>query len=134
MDSQPVNHPEYDEQCAFVAWFRAQYPKYAKAMMSNMAGQKLAGTAIQRKLKVQREKKAGFKSGVSDIQIAVPNHTYHGLWIEFKAPGKPLSSLSVDQVSHIELMNALGYQATWVNSADKAIAITKEYMRGVDIL
>lgn len=129
-----MNHPEYDEQCSFVAWFRAQYPKYAKAMMSNMAGQKLSGSAIQRKLKVQREKKAGFKSGVSDIQIAVPNHTYHGLWIEFKAPGKTASSLSVDQVEHMDLMNLLGYKAVWCDTAEKAIAITKEYMRGVNIL
>ena len=129
-----MNHHEYAEQCAYVQWFRTQYPKYAEALMANMAGQQLSGTKLQRQIKVGREKKAGFKSGVSDIQIAVPNHTYHGLWIEFKAPGKDFSFVKQNQRDHMNLMNALGYHATWVNSSDKAIAITKEYMRGVNIL
>ena len=125
----PIKRLEAPEQKAYVKWFRLQYPQYAKALMANMAGVGLSGNENQRAAQVSNQKAMGFKKGVSDIQIAVPNDNYVGLWIEFKKPGSTIKDVRPDQIEHAELMNQLGHFATWSDTFEKAKEITQEYMK-----
>ena len=119
--------PEALEQKAYVSWFRMQYPKYAGALMAHI-GVKLTGNEFQRANQMREQKAIGYKKGISDIQLAIPNDKYAGLWIEFKAPGKTWCSVSQYQRDHLELMSALGYSAHWVTSFEQAQKITQNYM------
>lgn len=126
--SDAVKRLEAPEQIAYVQWFRLQYPAYKDALMANMAGIKLTGTERQRWAQMAKQKAMGFKSGVSDTQIAIPNENYVGLWIEFKKPGSTIKDVTETQIAHIELMNKLGHFATWADTFEKAKAITQDYM------
>ena len=126
---KPPAKLEAPEQMAFVQWFRMQYGPYSGALMANMAGIKLSGTQQQRFAQMAKQKAMGFKKGVSDIHISVPNAKHAGLWIEFKKPGSTIKALKPEQITHLELMNNLGYYATWADSFESAQAITKTYMK-----
>jgi len=93
-----------------------------------MNGAALKGNKLQRAIAMAKHKKAGMKVGASDLFFAVPRGIYHGLHIEFKAPGKTASSLSDDQAEHLILMNEMGYRAVWCAGADAAMNVIKEYM------
>ena len=122
---------EHDEQCAVVRWFKLQYPKHAECIISSANGSHLAGSPMQRARKMNRMKKEGLKVGVSDLFIAVPHEGYHGMWLEMKDAGKTFSSLSLDQVAHIDLMNDMGYMATWAAGFDDARRSIERYMEGL---
>jgi hypothetical protein len=64
-------------------------------------------------------KKQGVKSGVSDMFLAYPNKTYHGLWLELKRDAK--SKVSAAQKEWIELMQSVGYSADVAYGFDDAI-------------
>lgn len=74
-------------------------------------------------------KKAGFKSGVSDLTICVPRGTYHGMFLEMKDVGKTWADVTKAQREHLELMEEMGYYTGWAAGADIAIKMIKGYMR-----
>lgn len=75
-----------------------------------------------------RMKKEGFKSGASDLLLAIARGGYHGLWIEMKDVGKTAKSLSDSQIEHLELMREQGYYACWCAGAEQAINQINIYM------
>ena len=75
---KPVVRSEYDEQCAFIEWFRYQYPILRIFSIPN--GMRVSiGTAI-------KGKKSGVLPGLPDLMI--PRRPDMGInaniWIEFK--------------------------------------------------
>lgn len=119
---------EYNQQCTTVEWYKWQWPKLADCIMAIPNGAHLAGDSLQRAKKMHRMKKEGFKNGVSDLMIAVPRGTYHGLWVEMKDIGKTASSVTDDQMKHLQLMRKMGYRAEWCAGADAAMQVIAEYM------
>jgi hypothetical protein len=120
---------EHKHQSIVVLWFKMAYPDYKDCIMSIPNGQILGGKnkfALIKKLK-----REGFKNGVSDLFIAVPNEGKCGLWIEMKDQGKTYSSVSESQRDHIELMNRMGYDAVWCAGSDEAIDKVSGYMSGL---
>lgn len=120
---------EHDHQVAVVNYFKLQYPRFKGCIMAIPNGQMLGGRsrfALMRKLK-----KEGFKNGVSDLFIAVPNNGYHGLWIEMKDEGKSLSAMSSHQKEHLDLMICMGYEAICACGSGVAIAAIDVYMAGL---
>lgn len=120
--------PEHDNQCTVVQFWDYQYPKLSGCLMASMNGAALWGNPTQRATQMAKHKKAGMKVGAADLFLAVPRGTYHGLFIEMKAPGSTASSLSTDQAIHLLLMRTQGYMAVWCAGADDAISAIKEYM------
>ena len=123
---------EHDEQVAVVRFFKAQYPKYKEYIMSIPNGSVLhkgkpKGKDFARYNWMIAE---GFKPGVSDLFIAIPNQSKHGLWIEMKQTKKP-STLKQNQKEFIDNMNKIGYEAHCAKGCEVAIEIIKEYMKGV---
>lgn len=90
-------------------------------------GAYLAGTPKQRAAQWARLKKAGAKTGVSDLFWPVPRQGYHGLWIEMKADGRTASSESQDQRDWRAAMSAQGYRAELCFGAEQAIAVLQGY-------
>ena len=119
---------EHDEQVAVVEWFELQYPKLAKCLIAIPNGAYLAGSPKKRAYQMVRLKKEGFKTGVSDLFLAVPAGKYAGLWLEMKDHNKTKCSVSDAQWDHINLMNEHGYYATWAAGAESAMAIIENYM------
>jgi hypothetical protein len=129
MTRKRIAQPEHFEQCVVVEFFELQYPKFALCLIASMNGASLGGNALQRAIQIRKHKLAGMKTGASDLFLAVPRGTYHGLWIEMKATGKTASSLSDDQAEHLTLMREQGYHAVWCAGSDAAIAVIKDYMQ-----
>ena len=121
---------EYNQQCTTVEWYKWQWPIFAGCIMAIPNGAHLAGDKIIRAKKMIRMKKEGFKNGVSDLLIAVPRGTYHGLWVEMKDVGKNITDVTDDQMKHLQLMRKMGYRAEWCPGADAAMQVIAEYMRG----
>lgn len=120
---------EHQQQCATVTWFRYQYPQYAGYLFAIPNGGVLCDTPkTKRKLRMAYMFAEGFKSGVSDLFLAVPRGIYHGLWLEMKDTGKGVEALTEAQLAHIKAMQAVGYAATFAAGFGHAQAVIKKYM------
>lgn len=99
---------EYVEQTALVAWL-AQHWKLKEFFLKNdNEGKRTPAQGHQ-------AKRMGLRRGASDLFIAYPTRTYHGLWLEVKRNKKyTASEMKTDtwlaQEKFIETMKSVGYQ------------------------
>jgi len=119
---------EHNHQVAVVSWFKLQYPDLADCIIAIPNGSHLAGTPKQRAQKMNKMKKEGFKPGASDLFIAVPRGTFHGMWLEMKDIGKTKSSVSPAQSDHLITMTNQGYYSRWAAGFDEAKWLASLYM------
>ncbi len=77
----------------------------------------------------QKEKAMGLTVGVSDLFLAMPNHKYHGYWIEMKAKGKKPTELQRDWLK--KMLN-YGYAADWFDDWEKAKDSIEFYLTNAD--
>ncbi|HHT9129284.1 MAG TPA: VRR-NUC domain-containing protein [Candidatus Brocadiaceae bacterium] len=75
-----------------------------------------------RNLKLQ-----GVSAGVPDIMLAIPNETYHGLFIELKSKNGKLSEHQKEKFITLTLN---GYKVSTCYSLEEAIETVKNYMVG----
>lgn len=69
-------------------------------------------------------KRMGMRAGASDLFIAIPNHDFHGAWIELKTEkGKPTEK----QKEFLTLMEKQGYYTKITYGLDDAINSIKWY-------
>ncbi len=71
-----------------------------------------------------RLKRMGMSAGFPDIEIPVPRHGKHGLYIELKTKKGRLSDA---QREWLELLTANGYEAQMARGLDEAIEIIRDY-------
>lgn len=69
---------EYQEQCAFVEWFRWQYPQLSGRLFAIPNGE------LRNIIVAQKLKKQGVLPGVADLFLMVSACGFHGLFIEMK--------------------------------------------------
>lgn len=74
----------------------------------------------------KRAKRIGIKSGVADVHLAIANHQYHSLYIEFKA-GK--NTQTDEQIAFQKQVEAAGNKYVVCYLAAEAIQILKEYLK-----
>jgi hypothetical protein len=117
---------ESNHQAALVQWWGLQYPHLKNCLISYPSGAIIGGKnkfALIAKLKNE-----GWRTGVSDLFLAVPRGGKHGLWIEMKDIKKTLCSVSQEQRDHIDLMHSQGYEAIWCAGFEVAKAAIETYM------
>lgn len=79
----------------------------------------------------QKVKILGLKKGASDLFIAWPTKTKHGLWLEVKREDykiNPKDPHIIRQLNFIELMTSVGYAGAMVVGKDEGIKTIKEYL------
>lgn len=107
---------EHDEQVAFVAWFRLQFPKVLIFAIPN--GAYLSGTPGQRAAQMARLKAEGLMPGVPDLHVPEWN-----LWIEFKRQSG--GHVSPVQSDIIATLRDMGRPVIIARGCDDAIAQVK---------
>lgn len=107
---------EHDEQVAFVAWFRLQFPKVLIFAIPN--GAYLSGTPGQRAAQVARLKAEGLMPGVPDLHVPEWN-----LWIEFKRQSG--GRVSPVQSDIIATLRDMGRPVIIARGCDDAVAQVK---------
>lgn len=76
-------------------------------------------------IEAKKLKSMGVKKGVSDLFLAYPNFTYHGMWQEVKTEkGK----LSVEQDEWLSAMREVGYACEVVRSVNESIDFFLSYL------
>ena len=120
---------EHDEQVAVVRWFKLQYPKYKDCILAIPNGSVINNGGKKGVARLKWMVSEGFKTGVSDLFIAVPCNGYGGLWIEMKNKGKTKSAVSKPQMAHLELMREVGYGAEWCAGFEEAKAVIESYFQ-----
>ncbi len=111
--------PESSEQIALFDWIRLQ-PKispYAFSIPNEAKRNPITGRIMKR---------MGMRSGVSDVFIAIPNKTAHGLFIELKA-GKNKATAS--QLEFIKDVRYQGYEAEVCIGSIEAIKVITKYLK-----
>lgn len=101
-------------QIQFVDWFKANYPQ--EIIYSN------ANEATYNRADLRR---MGVLPGVPDITIAIPSGRFHGLYIEFKRPGKKASK---NQIEVMEKLERKGYKCHVCHSFDCVVISLKAYL------
>ena len=117
---------ESDQQASIVKWWRLQYPKYSKCLISSQSGAIIGGS--NKFGVIAKLKKEGWQSGVPDLFIAVPRNGKSGLWIELKDVGKTEKNLSSEQSDFLTMFGELGYEAIWCAGFEVAKAAIQVYM------
>lgn len=107
---------EHDEQVAFVAWFRLQFPKVLIFAIPN--GAYLSGTPGQRAAQMARLKAEGLMPGVPDLHVPEWN-----LWIEFKRQSG--GRVSPVQSDIIATLRDMGRPVIIARGCDDAVAQVK---------
>lgn len=68
----------------------------------------------------------GLRSGVPDICLPVPNHSFAALYIELKKKGGKVSDA---QFSWINALTSVGNKVAVCYGADEAIKVIEEYLK-----
>ena len=74
-----------------------------------------------------QRKRLGVKKGVSDLLLALPTKTYHGLWIELKR--KEGGRVTEEQQDWVNKMNAVGYLAVVCRGYEAAVKVICDYLK-----
>lgn len=109
--------PEYHIQVALAQWLRIQYPRI---LWTASAGGMRTGIATAKKMKAM-----GYRKGCPDLLIFEPRGSYHGLFVELKAPG---GTKSTEQKAFIKQAEDLGYCACFAFGFEEARKMIEDYI------
>lgn len=129
-----MNHYEDAEQMAVFEW--AQYQPCGQGKISAYLVHVPNG-GYREPREAARLKSLGVRAGVSDLFLALPRLTYHGLWIEmkrqqkqFKGPAATRSAVTPEQLDWIAAMQRQGYAACVCYGAEEAMKVLAGYATG----
>lgn len=116
---------EHDHQAAVIKWFDNQYPSDCHLLMAYPSGAIMGGK--NKWGLINKMKKEGWRKGVPDLFLAIPNDEYHGLFIEMK-DNKKSCKPSAEQTKFIADLESKGYRAEVCWGSDQAIDLIKQYL------
>ena len=129
-----MEHLESQEQRALIQWAEWQRMPGANEKVSDYLFA-IPNGGKRNKIEAARLRKEGVKAGVSDLFLAHPSGSLHGLWIEMKRNRKDYSYESLADVAVTDLqamwldrMERAGYQASVCYGAEQAITTIKSYL------
>ena len=108
-------------QASCVAWFRASYPAHERLLFSVPNG------GFRYAITSARMVEEGMTAGVADLLLLWPSGRWHGMAIEFKAPGRKASE---DQLTWGSAVMGAGYLYRVVWSRDEFKQLITDYMQG----
>lgn len=111
---------EHSLQVHCVNWFRCTYPEYGELLIAIPNGGK-RNVIVASKLKAE-----GVVAGVPDLFLAIPNGTYHGLFIEMKN-GKS-NNVTDNQRRVMFKLSCNMYKTIVVRTSDEFEKIIQEYL------
>lgn len=127
---KPRRDEEHDAQVNFfmrLAALAINEPRFAQAVRRTHAIPNGGGRS---KAEGGRLKAEGVRKGVPDVFCAVPQGSFHGLYIEMKsATGR----VSDEQETWLEESRALGYAGAVCRSADEAFSLWRTYNEGCEM-
>jgi len=115
---------EHDLQVSCVRWFRYVYSNESDLLFAIPNGG-WRNQVVASKLKAE-----GVQAGIPDLQLAIPNGKYHGLFIEMKN-GKA-GELSQIQREMIVKLTHHGYACAVCHSFEEFVLTANEYMSGAE--
>jgi VRR-NUC domain len=110
---------EEQHQVAFVAWFRTQYPQYAKLLTLGSFGENIG------ERRMVRLKQMGLTPGYPDILICLPKQKTAALWIEMKTKKGKVSS---NQAEVHKLLISHSYSVNVAHDWEEAKDIVQSYI------
>jgi hypothetical protein len=118
---------EHQEQRALVKWLSLHPVLKDCYMKNNNEGKR---TEAQ----TWGLKQLGLRPGVSDLFIAHPTRTYHGLWLEVKRnmsypPSSRKTQTWVQQQEWVERMRSAGYEAKFCYGWEEGRQIVEDYLK-----
>jgi hypothetical protein len=116
-----MTHPERDHQTAFFTWLRISEPQFP--LLSRFFATAHFGSDAQDIAPETRY--SGVRGGVPETFLPVPRGGRHGLWIEFKAGKKTLTS---EQSEWKLFLEHEGYQVHVVHDWIEAACVTLMYL------
>ena len=117
---------ETDEQKEIIAWYRAQYPKYAKCLRVSQSGRR-SGSSKRAAIAWASQVAMGAVTGEADIAILLPRGKFGSLLVEHKAAGAAHKATD-DQVSYVQHHCDIGNCGMITRGVDTAKAAIKLYM------
>lgn len=120
---------EHQLQKALIDWWGKackgyNLPNFALFAVPN--GSVLAGDNVQKAISMNRMKAEGFRNGVPDLMLCVPNVEYHGLWIEMKSRVGRVSPSQEEFHTHLRCMK---YRVEVCRSTEAAIDAITQYLK-----
>lgn len=117
---------ETDEQKQIIAWFRQEYPQYAKSLRVSQSGG-FKGHGRKGAIRMALIKAMGGVTGESDIAICLPRGGHGSLFIEHKADDAMKGATS-KQLEYIQYHNSVGNCACVTKGIEFAKAAITQYM------
>lgn len=94
---QKISESRLQQDC--VMWFRNTFKSVATLLYKNHnEGKKNIISAA-------KDKAMGLTAGIPDLFLAMPNHAYHGLYLELKRPGQKPSKTQNEIIASLKAQN-----------------------------
>lgn len=114
------DHPEHDLQADCMRWFWSEYPQYEPFLFAiPNGGHRNITTA-------RMLKEEGVKSGVPDLEMALPAHGYHGLFLELKNGHK--NQLTSNQKRLMRAYTEAGFLCVVIRTQEEFEDVVREYL------
>ena len=117
---------ESTEHKEVVAWFRSQYPEYARSLRVSQSGRR-SGSSKRAAMAWAAQVAHGAVLGEADIAILLPRGPYGCLMMEYKASDSMYQPTQV-QRDYIDYYNEVGNLGLICRGVDIAKAAIKQYM------
>lgn len=117
---------ESTEHKEVVAWFRSQYPEYARSLRVSQSGRR-SGSSKRAAMAWAAQVAHGAVTGEADISILLKRGEYGSLVMEFKA-GDGMYQPTQLQRDYISYHEEVGNCAVICRGVDIAKAAIKQYM------
>lgn len=119
---RPRKQAERSIQKAFFDWLSFSYPEIHKLGLVYH----VPNGGSRNKIEAKNLQRAGVMAGIPDVVVAIPNQQYHGLYLEFKAPG---NSVTKTQEKVIGGLKEQGYCVEVCDDWYKASQIFERYIK-----
>lgn len=112
---------EYQECLAYWQWAQ-HYPIVKEFLIKHVNEGKRS------KMTGHRLNMIGMRKGLPDYQLAIPNKTYYGFWLEMKKKEEKCKEKREEQVEWINKLRSIGHYANFAYGWEDAVDQTLGYI------
>lgn len=122
--NDPLRRSEYHECKLFFEWAQ-HHPLLREFLIKN------ANEGKRTPVECHYLKLIGFRKGLPDYQLPVPNQRWSGLWIEMKRTVERTRSKRPEQIEWIRKLKEIRQFATFAYGWEDAARITSDYLNNI---
>lgn len=119
---QKITEARLQQDC--VTWFRNSFKQLANLLYKNH------NEGRKNLIAASLDKAMGLTSGIPDLFLAIPNNSFHGLYLELKVPGQKPTKVQTERITQLQEQ---GYQVEIITTLDQFQNVIQLYLQSAKV-